>query len=315
MSAAASFLASLFLDYDGDDRDDLRLELRALPPAWDRSRPYPWPRKWYCLEPVYLENAARHAIDWGEEWDVYYSCLPRLSHQGGAAGVTRARMLWADIDIGNGSQDDALNQLFSAGLPTPHYVVSSGWGLHAYWLLSHTVPLLTVLDQEQFSQTLQRLSMVIGVSDDGAHADQGSCDVARILRVPETINHKSADHPQPVRIRYRNLSAKRHSYAAWRGALPVLLPMRTIVITRPARTAGGFLTQGMRAWSAVGFVEGHRHHDLYCAATWLIRDKGLPREDVELLLFAKSAVSTGKPMPHEEVIDIIDSAERKYRGR
>jgi hypothetical protein len=67
--------------------------------------------------------------------------------------------------------------------PKPSILVESGTGVHAYWILD--CPLL-VQNEERWKE-IEAVNRGLVSRFDG---DDGAIDVSRILRVPNTLNHK-----------------------------------------------------------------------------------------------------------------------------
>lgn len=109
------------------------------------------------------------------------------------ANMRSTRCYYFDIDVKPGekkaykTQRDALVALMSwirtTQLPIPT-IISSGSGLHVYWLLTSEVP---SLDWKPYAIQLQQLAQHHSLRTDS------SCttDQARILRIPETFNLKN----------------------------------------------------------------------------------------------------------------------------
>lgn len=114
------------------------------------------------------------------------------------ANVLALKAFWIDIDCGDGKdyadQGEGLEALRvfckTAGLPRPT-LVNSGRGLHAYWSLTEAVT------REQWEPVANRLKEVCLAQ--GLAADNACFEVARILRVPGTLNYKG-DEPLPVEV-------------------------------------------------------------------------------------------------------------------
>jgi hypothetical protein len=116
-----------------------------------------------------------------------------------AANATLLKAIWIDCDVKAndpkhyGTIQDAW-QAFRAfhkkvGLPTPSMVVNSGGGLHIYWVSDAP---LTPDEWRPYAHGLKTLLL-----NEGFKCDTGlTTDVARILRVPGTHNHKY----QPSRL-------------------------------------------------------------------------------------------------------------------
>ena len=120
-------------------------------------------------------------------WDCYYGVVPRKA-QGGTTADTDpiVRALWADIDAKKvGGKDAALHATLRMTQFPPSAVVDSGHGYHAYWFLTQ---------MESYSVAVPYLKGIAReVGGDHVH------DLARILRIPGTHNHKEAP-ALPVRL-------------------------------------------------------------------------------------------------------------------
>jgi hypothetical protein len=118
---------------------------------------------------------------------------------------------WADIDIaGPGHKttkplpadvDAAMSIVAESGLPTPTYWIHSGGGLYPWWLLDNPVEIenaaylartqaLSARWHELLRDTAERLGMSYGPVG----------DLARVLRIPGTVNRKVEGEPRPCRI-------------------------------------------------------------------------------------------------------------------
>lgn len=78
-------------------------------------------------------------------------------------------------------------------LPKPDFVVSSGHGLHAHWMLSEPV------ERDRWSNGAHKLKQVIEAY--GLKADnQVTADAARVLRIPNTLNFRDPRQPAEVEL-------------------------------------------------------------------------------------------------------------------
>jgi hypothetical protein len=80
----------------------------------------------------------------------------------------------------------------ATGLPKPSVVVLSGGGLHVYWTVMRA---LTPDEWNPIAYALAEATKREGLKCD----TQCTVDSARVLRIPDTFNHK-ADTPRPVRL-------------------------------------------------------------------------------------------------------------------
>ena len=132
-----------------------------------------------------LEAAARYVIDLGTTADTFVGMGVRTRRSGKAEAVRDVRLLWVDAD-----SDEALDRL-AAFTPVPSFTVRSGGVTatgrprrHAYWVLRDRLP------ADRVKPTLDRLVAALA-------ADTSCTDVARIMRVPGTLNFKTVP-PSPV---------------------------------------------------------------------------------------------------------------------
>ncbi len=112
--------------------------------------------------------------------DVYAGAAPRTRSRGTADAVERTWTLWVDLDTA-----DAVQRL-DAFTPRPSIVLLTGTAGHAQALW----PLRAPLAREHVKRANRRIAHAVG-------GDLNATDVARILRVPMTSNHK---HSPPITV-------------------------------------------------------------------------------------------------------------------
>ena len=127
-----------------------------------------------------------------QDTNVYVGMFERKNKRGTAKDVTKTNVLYLDFD--DMSLDGIYYIIEAHKLPKPTMIVNSGHGYHVYWQLAKPigVEVLPVL------KALQKLT----------GADPSGVDVARILRVPDTMNVKGEavkchvvdfnDHTTPI---------------------------------------------------------------------------------------------------------------------
>lgn len=153
--------------------------------------------------------------------DAYFGCakfgpLNNRTH----ANATYFRALWMDIDCGptKGVPDEKgvikgyLDQqiglaefkkfCIAVGLPKP-IIVSSGYGIHAYWLLQETV---SRAEWEPLANRLRELCV-----EHGLIVDSSVFEASRVLRIPGTFNFKQED---PKEVVVLNEDTPRMTYQA-----------------------------------------------------------------------------------------------------
>ena len=141
--------------------------------------------------------------------DAYFGCakfgpLNNRTHD----NATYFRALWMDIDCGptKAAPDEkgrikgyidqqtglAEFQKFCKAVKLPKPIlVSSGYGIHAYWLLEETV---SRTNWEPLSERLRQLCV-----EQGLIVDPSVFEASRVLRIPGTFNFKN-EEPMPVEV-------------------------------------------------------------------------------------------------------------------
>lgn len=107
------------------------------------------------------------------------------------------RCLFLDLDQKEfGSKQDAIKELGlfckSTGFPMPGIIVDSGRGIHVYWPFDQDID---VVAWRALAGKLKAKCKEVGFEADPSCTD----DVARVLRVPGTLNYKE-DPPVPCRL-------------------------------------------------------------------------------------------------------------------
>ena len=117
--------------------------------------------------------------------------LTRKARKGTREACKHTRVLWADYD--NMSQLEAEYRIDNAGLPGPSMVINSGHGIHCYWLLDKPAG--------------PEIEPVIKAIVNKTAADGQAAELARVMRLPGTLNVKDA----PVRCEILEKNNKTYS--------------------------------------------------------------------------------------------------------
>lgn len=110
--------------------------------------------------------------------DVYYAIGSR---EGGGTKnhVREIPYLWADMDFKGYPEGETEARYQLSQFPLlPSIIINSGGGLHAYWVIENPVE-----PSPRFEAILRGIASAL-------HSDRAVCEVARIMRVPGTFNHK-----------------------------------------------------------------------------------------------------------------------------
>jgi len=107
------------------------------------------------------------------QYNAYFGVCARARKSGMASDILYTSTLWVDID-GPRTWLDKYR-------PSPSIVINSGHGFHAYWLLEEIIMLTNPKICASIVGKLKRLCTAV-------HGDMAATDLARVLRVPGSIN-------------------------------------------------------------------------------------------------------------------------------
>ncbi len=181
------------------------------------------------------EQAARLITALAPRVDVYVGVALRERREGGKRAIAGSRLLFTECD----RLPDP--QLASRLPPTIEIASGTSGHRHLYWRLD------ALAASERVESANRRLAHALG-------GDPRSVDIARILRPPETLNHKS-DPPRAVRLLALRHDA-RYSLAQLLNELPQLPDARsdTVRAGPPRRALRTELDLRLRAIPASDYV-------------------------------------------------------------
>jgi putative DNA primase/helicase len=190
---AFSFLDQVFGDvYSG------RISISYLTPSGGmRSEHFQW-----------LRSAVAKAAEWdtSKPPGIYFraTLLPpdfNSKRRGGEQDSHALAFLWADLDYGTVGHkapagavlppDEEAARKIIADLPTPTLIVNSGGGLYPIWQFKHPV-FITDTNRAEVKARSQDWQNMIKANAErlGWHYGSGVGDLARVLRLPGTVNRK-----------------------------------------------------------------------------------------------------------------------------
>jgi hypothetical protein len=117
-----------------------------------------------------------------------------------SADIIAVPGLWADIDVvsegkkGDGlpdSREVAVDLIVRSGIPAPSLLVNSGHGLQGWWLFKEP---LWLPDEASRAKTERMVAGFQSVLRSVIGSLDSTHDLARILRVPGSTNHKNNEH-------------------------------------------------------------------------------------------------------------------------
>ncbi len=138
-----------------------------------------------------LREAGTHDVFYG----VHPVRAPRPPHERGRiADVCAINCLFTEFDCKDfgGTKEGIEAHLQARAMCWPTVVVDSGGGLHCYWLLERPHVIADDAGRQRIADLQARFVRAIG-------GDAGARDLARVLRVPGTVNAKY-DPPRMVEI-------------------------------------------------------------------------------------------------------------------
>lgn len=171
--------------------------------------------RWFATSA--LDAAVKQIEIYSGKVDTYLSVGTHSEPQatrGGESTIISIPGLWADLDIGEvghkpaslpnpSNEEDALRII--QGLPDPSMLMHSGGGLQAFWMFENGPWIFS--DQEDKAKAKKAVQEWANLLEDRGkqlefHVDKVA-DLARILRVPGSFNHKEG-LKRPVQIRWAN---------------------------------------------------------------------------------------------------------------
>jgi hypothetical protein len=139
-------------------------------------------------------NAAFEAAKNPVDANIYFGVCARSERKGDKSAVRLVHALWADLDAKDlsGGKPEALERLRRFH-PEPTIIVDSGNGYHAYWQLRTPIAIDGPESVALVERYLKSLARSLG-------ADTKAAELARILRVPGTLNLKNLSAALTVTI-------------------------------------------------------------------------------------------------------------------
>lgn len=138
------------------------------------------PASWQAQDLYYSVNPAGPNVDRSVHTKIHKS------------DVAAVNCLYAEFDNKDWADEDALTAHIASLRPFPSAIVQSGGGYHAYWLLSETYEINTAAGRTHIDQ-IETAWVGYVKGDPTVH------DLARVLRVPGSQNHKYSP-PKPVSL-------------------------------------------------------------------------------------------------------------------
>jgi hypothetical protein len=272
--------------------------LRLLYPGGvpERHRIVLWTRPGDTADSDPIADPAQADHHCGARDMYFHACLCPASMHGTRLCASDARGLagvWLDIDVVGGPDvrrkppapsRDAAFALSTAYL-TPTAIVDSGYGIHAWWLFEEPWIFSGVLEQRQaarVSEGWSRLHQRRAV--ERAFTVDSCFDLARLMRLPGTLNAKDPKRPVPVTLLAHD--GPRHPFEAIARLAVLAAPLPDSRAVRPTVNTGSpFPTAKFRSLLA----RSERFNDSWAHQRPDLKDQSLSGYDMALVRLAAAA--------------------------
>lgn len=227
--------------------------------------------------------------------------------------------LWADFDLKSDAHKKALPasiqdalSIIPTGMP-PTLVVATGNGAHAWWLFKEPWIFEDAAERERAAALVHRWHTLLreNAQRRGWAFDRLS-DLARVLRIPGTINAKDAAHPKPVTLHSHN--ERRYNPSDFDDLLSgIAAPVRSP--QQPSIAAQSALMVNPNATAPEDRLSRWMEADLRFRNTWLrqrhdLKDQSQSGYDLALADFGIDAGLTD-----QEIIDLLVHHRRIHGQR
>lgn len=274
------FFKTLFPDLESQF-----IEVRDIHPSGDSGA---HSRFYSSLDQIFKEWLG--LLDLSNSANVYFGVCPRFKKERNKEAINKIWTLWVDLDskMLSGGKEEALKRLKEFPLP-PTAIVDSGNGYHAYWRLKEAEIISSQEDIARVEGYLKALATALG-------ADLQSAELARILRVPGTKNHKDPGNLLPVQIVALNpaIEANLSDFQDFLEIQPAL--------PKPTKEPGWL------AKDLSGLTEGNRN-STFAKITGKLHSHNLNPEDI-LILLKPYAEKCG--FPYKELKSEVEGITRRY---
>lgn len=198
--------------------------------------------------------------------------VPEAGSRGGVDHTSEFVGFWADLDVeGPGHKtdkplprdlEDCRAIIAASGLPQPTEWVASGGGYYPWWLLRVPLYLETpeAIAEVGLASALWQRVIELASQKLGFSYGAGVGDLARVLRIPGTVNRKVEDAPTMCEWLFEGFSPTAYEYTELREAVKASL--LALEPPKPAAPAATFT-----APSSGLSVPGSRPGDAFNAAT------------------------------------------------
>ena len=232
---------------------------------------------------------------------------------------------WADLDLKSEAHSKALPATIADAISIipecmpPTVVIATGNGAHAWWLFKEPYVFDDAEDRKDTAMLVSRWQTLLRLraSQHGWAFDRLS-DLARVLRIPGTVNLKDPSNPKPVTL--HSATDRRYNLSDFEDYLDdaaVPDPEAEEKATREwaERFADKALVIDINARIPQEMLDGWMVRDLRFKNTWLrqrhdLKDQSQSGYDMALAAFGAQAGLT-----EQQIVDLIVHHRSLYQGR
>jgi hypothetical protein len=279
-----------------------------------------------------IQKAATYAVAQAAQKDVYVGVALSPKAYGEGARVPNAQAagmvaLWVDVDVKHPhhkkqnlppSDREALELIDSLGL-APSVVVHSGHGLQAWWLFREPWVFADDAERQAGAALSERWTKALKAKAAAKGWDVDSTfDLARILRIPGTLNRKG-EPPKPVRIIQPttewsgnpNAVLQRYDPSEFEAYLPEELPGAPQRTRYTQNLQGGAITLNASATPPFDKWEALLEAETKVRLTWEGKRKDLQDQSGSSYDFALANYCVAAGWTDQEITDLLIARRRK----
>ena len=130
--------------------------------------------------------------------------------RGGSKDVSGVAGLWVELDIKGPAHSEknyppdeqAVNKVLESTGLKPTILVNSGHGIQAWWLFTDCLYFDSDQERDEFQRLMSQWQKTLAfhAHELGGWAVDTTSDLARVMRIPGTVNHKLEDIPVQVQL-------------------------------------------------------------------------------------------------------------------
>lgn len=256
-----------------------------------------------------------------ESQNVFFCVQPMRkvnSGRGDVKDATRLVSLIADVDYGKDpkgkknrfdNQDDAVKFLNQQCGLKPSAIISSGGGIHGYWFLNESIPILTTNDRieaqtlsKRWSRSISHRAKAMSISIDSVF------DLARVLRCPGSINLKLKDTPRPCNI----ISDWKPLFYDPEHFQALFVDDEDVKELEPL--SGETTAWDRNASVSMDLMESAFELDPRFSTTWRMQRKDLQDDSFSGYEMALANCAVGHGWRDEHIFDLLVNFRRKHNG-